>query len=109
MPHFGLNQVDVQKIVVLASRTTSGCELISVPGVTKTQGPYSVHQGDLAHVARWAPLLLGACKGNGGQNGRDIPAVPEANTGIVLIPFFGAILLFSAYRLFRAKADCTES
>jgi len=53
-------------------------------------------------------------KGNGGQNngnqyGRNIPVVPEANTGIVLIPFFGAILLFSAYRLFRAKADCTES
>ena len=46
---------------------------------------------------------------NGNQYGRNIPVVPEANTGIVLIPFFGAILLFSAYRLFRAKADCTES
>src|SRR5271166_3367522 len=56
MPHFGLNQVDVPKIVVLASRTTSGCELISVPVVTKTLGPYSVPQGDLAHVARWIPL-----------------------------------------------------
>jgi hypothetical protein len=56
-------------------------------------------------------------KGNDGQNNgrgndhRDPPVctVPEANTGIVLIPFFGAILLFSAYRLFRAKANRVES
>jgi hypothetical protein len=47
---------------------------------------------------------------NGNQYGRDnVPMVPEANTGIVLIPFFGAILLFSAYRLFRAKANRVES
>lgn len=31
-------------------------------------------------------------------------AVPEANTGIVLVPFIGAVLLFSARQLFRAKA-----
>ncbi len=33
-----------------------------------------------------------------------ISAVPEANTGIVLIPYVGAILLFSVRQLFRAKA-----
>lgn len=33
-----------------------------------------------------------------------ISAVPEANTGIVLIPFVGAILLFSVRQLFRSKA-----
>ena len=29
---------------------------------------------------------------------------PEANTGIVLIPFVGAVLLFSSLQLFRVKA-----
>ena len=54
-------------------------------------------------------------KGNNGQNngnqygkGKDqnppMVSTPEANTGMVLIPFFGAILLFSAYRYFRPKA-----
>jgi hypothetical protein len=32
-----------------------------------------------------------------------ISAVPEANTGWVLIPFLGAVLLFSARNLFRGK------
>lgn len=32
-----------------------------------------------------------------------IPAVPEANAGLVLIPFVGAVLLFSSRRLWRAK------
>ena len=32
-----------------------------------------------------------------------ISAVPEANAGWVLVPFFGAILLFSARHLFRGK------
>jgi hypothetical protein len=42
---------------------------------------------------------------NGNQNGRkNIPVVPEANAGWVLVPFFGVVLLFSARRLFRAKA-----
>jgi hypothetical protein len=31
-------------------------------------------------------------------------AVPEANTGWVLLPFLGVVLLFSARHLFRAKA-----
>jgi hypothetical protein len=35
---------------------------------------------------------------------RHVPAVPEANAGWVLIPFFGAVLLFSARQVFRAKA-----
>jgi hypothetical protein len=33
-----------------------------------------------------------------------IPVVPEANAGWVLVPFFGAVLLFSARHLFRGKA-----
>ncbi len=32
-----------------------------------------------------------------------VSAVPEANAGWVLIPFFGAVLLFSARNLFRGK------
>jgi hypothetical protein len=42
---------------------------------------------------------------NGNQYGRDkVSAVPEANAGWVLIPFFGIVLLFSARHLFRGKA-----
>ena len=42
----------------------------------------------------------------GGDRDRDhhIPVVPEANTGWVLIPFVGAVLLFSWRQLFRVKA-----
>jgi hypothetical protein len=47
-------------------------------------------------------------KGNGGQNNGNqngkIPVVPETNAACVMIPFFGAVLLFSARQLFRAKA-----
>ena len=32
-----------------------------------------------------------------------VSAVPEANAGWVLIPFLGAVLLFSARNLFRGK------
>jgi hypothetical protein len=35
---------------------------------------------------------------------RNVPVVPETNTGWVLIPVFGAVLVFSARQLFRAKA-----
>ena len=49
-------------------------------------------------------------KGNGGQNNgnqnghnKPVPVVPEANAGWVLVPFFGAVLLFSARHLFRGK------
>jgi hypothetical protein len=42
---------------------------------------------------------------NGKQNGRDkIPVVPEANTAWVLVPFFGAVLLYSCRQFSRAKA-----
>jgi hypothetical protein len=34
---------------------------------------------------------------------RDIPVVPEANAGWVLVPFFGAVLFFSTRQLFRGK------
>jgi hypothetical protein len=41
-----------------------------------------------------------------GDRDRDdhIPVVPEANVGWVLIPFVGAVLLFSWCRFSRAKA-----
>jgi len=35
---------------------------------------------------------------------RNIPVVPEANAGWVLIPFVGAVLLFSWRQFSRAKA-----
>jgi hypothetical protein len=42
--------------------------------------------------------------GKGNDRGdKHIPVVPEANAGWVLVPFFGAVLLFSARQLFRAK------
>jgi hypothetical protein len=45
--------------------------------------------------------------GRGDNNERHgnprISAVPEANAGWVLVPFFGAVLLFSARHLFRGK------
>jgi hypothetical protein len=49
-------------------------------------------------------------RGNDGRGDNDkrhgdphVSAVPEANAGWVLIPFFGAVLLFSARNLFRGK------
>ena len=39
------------------------------------------------------------------DRGRDIPVVPEANAGWVLIPFVGAVLLLSWRQLSRAKAQ----
>lgn len=51
------------------------------------------------------PALAPAQGGNDqGQNGGRIPSAPEVNTGIVLIPFVGAVLVFSAFQLLRAKA-----
>jgi len=37
------------------------------------------------------------------QGNQQIPVVPEANAGWVLIPFLGAVLLFSARHLFPGK------
>jgi hypothetical protein len=37
------------------------------------------------------------------QGNQQIPIVPEANAGWVLIPFLGAVLVFSARNLFRGK------
>jgi hypothetical protein len=45
---------------------------------------------------------------NGKQNGHDsdnVPVAPEPNVAWVLVPFFGAVLLFSARQLFRPKAN----
>ena len=39
----------------------------------------------------------------GGNNQGGIPVVPEANAGWVLVPFFGAVLLYSWRQLSRAK------
>ena len=43
-----------------------------------------------------------------GQSDNDainkVTVVPEANAGWVLVPFFGAVLLFSARQLLRGKA-----
>ena len=35
---------------------------------------------------------------------KDVPVVPEANAAWVLIPFFGAVLLFSWRQFSRSKA-----
>ena len=43
-------------------------------------------------------------KGDNDRGDKHIPVVPETNAGWVLVPFFGAVLLFSARQLFRAKA-----
>jgi len=47
--------------------------------------------------------------GKGEDNGRRgdprISSVPEANSGIVLIPFVGAVLIFSSIQLLRMKAQ----
>jgi hypothetical protein len=68
--------------------------------------PATVYLSSLANHA-------GDNKGTGGQpmttmttNRGDatISAVPEANPAIVLLPFVGAVLVFSSRHLFRAKA-----
>ena len=42
--------------------------------------------------------------GKGKNDDPPVSAVPEANAGWVLVPFFGLVLLFSARQLFRGKA-----
>jgi hypothetical protein len=66
----------------------------------------------LVAVTLTLPVLAYAQQNNqgnnnqgGNQNGQGtIRPVPEANAGWVLIPFFGAVLLFSWRRFSRAKA-----
>ena len=59
-------------------------------------------------------------KGNGGQNNGNqygktkngdpsVSSVPEANPGIVLIPFVGAVLLVSSLQLLRLRAQKSDS
>ena len=71
-------------------------------------------------VSRWGDYDRDKDKGAsrwGDQNGdndknrfipvdknKPIPVVPEASAGWVLLPFFGAVLVFSSRQLFRAKA-----
>ena len=55
-----------------------------------------------------------AFAGSGGQNNQgdnnnnqgngNVPVVPETNAGWVLVPFFGAVLLYSWRRFSRANA-----
>jgi hypothetical protein len=43
-------------------------------------------------------------KGKGSDRGdKQIPVVPEANAAWVLVPFLGAVLLFSSRRFFSAN------
>ena len=42
-------------------------------------------------------------KDKGKDPGDNIPIVPEANAAWVLVPFFGAVLLFSSRRFFSAN------
>jgi hypothetical protein len=42
-------------------------------------------------------------KGKGSDRDKRIPVVPEANVAWVLVPFFGAVLLFSSRRFFSAN------
>jgi hypothetical protein len=65
------------------------------------------------------PVLayVGYLKGNGSVNngksnyggsysaGKHIAVAPEANAGWMLVPFFGAVLLFSSRQLFSGKAS----
>ena len=66
--------------------------------------------------------LLGTDKGkgndgqnNGNQHGKtnngdpSVSSVPEANPGIVLIPFVGAVLLVSSLQLLRLRAQKSGS
>jgi hypothetical protein len=52
------------------------------------------------------PALASANPNGTNQNGnpQNVSPVPEANAGWVLIPFFGAVLFFSARQLLRGKA-----
>ena len=79
-------------------------ETISI-AFQRTKAPGST-RGHLAYPYVGAGTALGIIKGNGnnqGQNGGN-HVVPETNTGIVLIPLFGAVLLFSSLRFLRSKA-----
>lgn len=61
----------------------------------------------LAHAAPGAPGVSNG-NGNGDQNGNNphlssVPAVPEANAGLVLIPVTAAILFFSTRRIWVTR------
>ena len=64
----------------------------------------------LVTAALVLPALAYADKGEKGEKGEhkgkgsDIPVVPEANTGWILIPFLGLVLAFSARHMFRPKS-----
>jgi uncharacterized membrane protein len=54
-----------------------------------------------------AAILILPSLAPAGQNGTgqdNVSKSPDANTGIVLIPLVGAVLVFSAFQLLRAKA-----
>jgi hypothetical protein len=58
-------------------------------------------------VLAFAQNNQGQNNNNQGQNNNNqghVPVVPEANAGWVLVPFFGAVLIFSWRQFSRAKA-----
>jgi hypothetical protein len=91
------------------------------------QPPLKNHIGKIFAIVA-ASLILPALayagkdngKGNGGQNNGNqygnnkngdpsVSSVPEANPGIVLIPFVGAVLLVSSLQLLRLRAKKSGS
>jgi predicted MFS family arabinose efflux permease len=60
-----------------------------------------------------SPLVKGVqettAKISTAHGGVPISAVPEANTGLVMIPFVGAVLVFSSLQLSRLKAQKSGS
>jgi hypothetical protein len=78
----------------LKNRLRILCAVIALPALA-----YADHEND-----------KNSDRGNHGRGDNDerhgdphVSAVPEANAGWVLIPFFGVVVLFSARNLFRGK------
>jgi hypothetical protein len=87
------------KIVILSPQVRKVC----------AAGVATLMLSVLAHAAPGAPGVSNG-NGNGDQNGNNphlgsgpVPVVPEANTGLVLIPVMAAVLFFSTRRVWLAK------
>jgi hypothetical protein len=65
----------------------------------------TLHSAAANTASAWVPVSQTGNVGHGsGQSHCDAPpAVPEANAGLVLLPLVGAVLVFSARRLWRTK------
>jgi hypothetical protein len=80
------------------SRVLNLCAVVAI-SITLPALAYAGHDNDKS-----------SDRGNDGRGDNDqrhgdphVSAVPEANAGWVLIPFLGAVLLFSTRNLFREK------